>query len=360
MKKRTITSFVICTCILAVLLILSARIWTNSRSSRIESSDEPRSSDMSIFIGVSSTKAGVKLVGETENHFVVPRKSERLRMLTSERIALLEKLGKVPDDPDITDFWLAEETSWWGKRLDPKDFWKNRPVWYDASAEFEARRRGRGYPPMPYEDQLVADRSDVDKIGDGISVEGRDPRYVSSSRENAFWDKFMKTHPQAPDSIQRWQEDKANKYMRHKYFLEFKPEEAIKYRSSHKKLAGDLESAKKDAEIFWYPPESISSEAYFWTHVLHKRREYELFLQTPNAEYEREVSSFFSQVYVDKKLITEPLTADDMKAANAWKVAYLRRLRTDKWDDSYINAYLQAWNLKETEIFDDGNAVISR
>ena len=53
----------------------------------------------------------------------------------------------------------------------------------------------------------------------------------------------------------------------------------------------------------------------------------------------------------DRALITEPLTQDQLDTANAWKVAYLNRLRAEKWDESYINAYLQAWNLSEEYVF---------
>lgn len=54
---------------------------------------------------------------------------------------------------------------------------------------------------------------------------------------------------------------------------------------------------------------------------------------------------------VDRKLITEPLMEDQLRAANAWKVAYLQRLRREKVDESYINAYLKAWSLSAAEVF---------
>ena len=63
------------------------------------------------------------------------------------------------------------------------------------------------------------------------------------------------------------------------------------------------------------------------------------------------VSNFFRGVYVDHKYITEPLSNEDIQAANAWKVAYLRRLRYEKTDESYINAYLKAWGLSSNEVF---------
>ena len=51
---------------------------------------------------------------------------------------------------------------------------------------------------------------------------------------------------------------------------------------------------------------------------------------------------------------TVPLLAGaylDVKATDAWKVAYLRRLRAEKTDESYIKAYLKAWNLDPKDVF---------
>jgi hypothetical protein len=51
------------------------------------------------------------------------------------------------------------------------------------------------------------------------------------------------------------------------------------------------------------------------------------------------------------KLITDPLAPDQVAAANAWKIAYLQRLRKENTDESYISAYLTAWKLSATEVF---------
>jgi hypothetical protein len=49
--------------------------------------------------------------------------------------------------------------------------------------------------------------------------------------------------------------------------------------------------------------------------------------------------------------MTEPPEAVVLDLANAWKVAYLRRLSAEKADQSYIDAYLKAWNLRTTDVF---------
>ena len=47
------------------------------------------------------------------------------------------------------------------------------------------------------------------------------------------------------------------------------------------------------------------------------------------------------------------LTAEQIRAASAWKMAYLQRLRREKIDTSYVDAYLRAWNLSWAEVFPD-------
>lgn len=278
----------------------------------------------------------------------VPIKAKRLNMSDADRIQLLEVLGCVPEDADMSDYILAENTSWWGKRLDSVEFWRYRIIWYDFAIEREARRRGRGYPPMPWVDTNILDRSDVDKQAGGFSIEARLPRYVASEREDVFWDRFIKTHPHPPDQIQDWLERNALRVAYYTHLLTKDPETAAKYRLTKDDL--NRESDLRDAETFFFPPECVSSEAYHWAYVMKKRREYDAFLTNGRAAYPVVVSNFFKEVYVDHSLITEPLTPEQIKAANVWKVKYLRRLRAEKWDESYISAYKQAWNLSEEDL----------
>ena len=290
-------------------------------------------------------------IGKTR--FEVPSKKERLRMNNSERIALFERLGCLPDDPEYpSDYWLAENTSWWGKRLDAEKFWKERVIWYDDRAVFDARRHGRGYPPMPYDDPQVANRSDEDRKNEDFgSLDSPTPRYVSSEREKAFWDKFRKTHPHPPANIKSWLKDYAKNWLSDKYVMANNPEEAKRFRINEQSLDRSLARALRDANTFWYPHECVSPEAYYWEHVMNKRKEYEEEFANNTKSPPGIVQRFFDTLYVDPKHVTEPLTEEDIDAANAWKVAYLNRLRAEKWDESYINAYLDAWDLTEEYVF---------
>ncbi len=65
--------------------------------------------------------------------------------------------------------------------------------------------------------------------------------------------------------------------------------------------------------------------------------------------------NFMNNLVVEPKFITDPLTADQIEAACAWKIAYLQRLRSEKVDQSYINAYLKAWKLSPEQVFNSKN-----
>jgi hypothetical protein len=49
--------------------------------------------------------------------------------------------------------------------------------------------------------------------------------------------------------------------------------------------------------------------------------------------------------------IAQTLTDEQLKTANSWKITYLRRLRQEKTDESYVSAYLKAWILSPNGVF---------
>ena len=287
----------------------------------------------------------------------MPSKEERLKMSNAERIALLERLGHLPDDPDYpSDYRLAENTTWWGKRLDPMEFWKDRVVWLDNSADFAARRHGRGYPPMPYDEPSLTNRNDTDWGGKGSVTSwdtGWEPGFVFSEREMVFWGEFGKTHLQPPANIKSWLKERADGWMSYKFKLEIFDQNNMGVRVTQRTYRGLMESNLDKTNIYLFPPEAVSPEAFHWDHVMRKRAEYEALVASGREDDEKESKWFFDRVFVDHALITEPLTDEQIDAANAWKVAYLKRLRSEEWDESYINAYLQAWNLTEEYVFEN-------
>ena len=341
-KRKTIIVSVICIGLVTLLILL----WNNPAKWLTRLS---QSAQVNVSVASSIGQSIAAITSETANIRIPDTYLERVNMSPFAKIALFEKLGHIPKGFDIRDHVLAERCSWWGKRLDPKEFWKDRVVWYDDEAEWSARSRGRGYPPMPYDDPSVHDRSDEDMQGDGWTMEARMPRYVVTDRENVFWINFQKTHPNPPEYIQRWLESSADSWLR----LNAKIDDNVRtgWSSAEKDLASILKRDLRDAKSFFLPFECVTPEVYQWDHVMRKRIEYEAFVASEKAEEQSEIDWFFSRVSVDHALIKEPLTQEQMNAANAWKVAYLNRLRSEQWDESYINAYLQAWNLSEEYVF---------
>jgi hypothetical protein len=65
------------------------------------------------------------------------------------------------------------------------------------------------------------------------------------------------------------------------------------------------------------------------------------------------LARFLDRLLVDTNLIINPLTEEQRSAANGWKVAYLQRLRREKTDESYLNAYLAAWKLDHAQVFQE-------
>ena len=287
------------------------------------------------------------------NNIHITTLEERERMTHEEKIALFERLGYVPPGFGIQGRILAEKTSWWGKRLDPEEFWKNRPIWYDHSAEYSARIRGRGYPPMPYDDPSIHDRSDDDRqIKSGFAMDGgTQPRYVSSEREGVFWSKFSITHPRPPQKINERLAQNADSWLGRKQDVENNQKEGKSIVLAQKSLDNSMFIALRDVEDSVFPIECITPEAFHWDYVMRKRVEYEAFVASGRENDEMASNRFFDRVLVDRTLITEPLTDEQIDAANAWKVAYLKRLRSEEWDELYINAYLQAWDLTEEYVF---------
>ena len=264
------------------------------------------------------------------------------------RIAWLEKLGQVPNGANVRDYYLAQRTTWWGKRLDPKEFWKGRVLWCDKSAVAAAVAHGRLLPPIPYEDPLFRSISDEDYKRRSAGAENYGGTALSSAREGAFWDYFNRSHPMPPEQIeldQRFVAQQANS-------LDWSSREQ---RSGPRRW--DELAKRSRGQMIWQgcPPEALSDEALRWAYIMKQREEYQAALAMPLAALALRTNFLFRSVSVDLRYITDPLTDEQVKAANAWKIAYLQRLRREKTDESYVSTYLQAWNLSAAEVFGGTN-----
>lgn len=276
---------------------------------------------------------------------------ERAKMSTVERQNYLEKLQRVPDDADSMDWHLAQRTSWWGRKLDPKEFWNGKVLWLDKTALEAARKRGRGSPPLPEGYRGWANtRSDEDVDTTKLyEVEGPNIRYKSSAREHAFWTDFPKHHPQPPETLELSQRLYADQVISRRARAEAQNGQRLRVLAKEEPLAFD------EARALGFPPEALTDDALFWAYVAEKRRDYVRSFASSRVVYAPSLSAFLSNLYVNPTYVTNEPTAAQLQLANAWKIAYLQRLRREKTDESYINAYLKAWNLSAAEVFGPTN-----
>jgi hypothetical protein len=280
-------------------------------------------------------------------------RTERAALTDEEHLSFLESFGSIPEDSkrgeDWRDWHLATRTSWWGRKLDPKEFWKARPVWLDESAKFEALRHGRLYPPIPYAvPELVSKLSD-----DDVLLQSADPRHPKSPprwsvREREFWKTFLDRHPKPPEVFEKELYEMAKSAMEQKYRCE---RGNIPNMTPEKLQAQNEWIFKAVAKERGLPEESVSYASLYWTYVLNRQREYQKIISHPGGSDSGWAKSFVSEFYADTDLLTRPLMPDELKIANTWKVHYLQKLRHEKTDESYIAAYLKAWNLSEAEVF---------
>ena len=274
------------------------------------------------------------------------------------RLWKLQRLGHVPESSSWMtidgglDWYWAEWTTWWGKPIDPKEFWKDRVIWNDSSATLAAEGYGREYPPIPVNVPNLTvgfplgSRSHKDIVPgpwsgglDGGSVKP----YHYTDAESAYWNWFWRTKPKPPETLEHEQ---------------FKVADTIltlrKLDKNNRYRASDEDRAKSRAQEVGMPVEALSENALFWAYVMAKRHEYDKQLAQAamfKLKDDSFVRSFLDWLAVDAKFITEPLTAEQIKGANAWKVAYLQRIRREHVDESYINAYLKTWGMSAAEVF---------
>lgn len=258
----------------------------------------------------------------------------------------LQLLGRVPDNavyPIDPDWQLAQATWWWGKPIDAQAFWQGRAIWHDTESESRAWRYGRRYPPMPFEDSSVADRSNRGKISRGVDLAGGPiVRFVSSEREHAFWDKFTKTHPLPPEVIEREQRNYGASMVRTEYMLAHDPSYSARLRLKPGEPQEIIESARYHLRPFGFPDEALSSNALFWAYVFEERENYDKIMSVCGSS-SLVVSNYLKRLHVDQRSVTQPLTDRQIEKANAWKLHYLSRLRCEGTDESYIRAYMKRW-----------------
>lgn len=254
----------------------------------------------------------------------------------------IRSAGELPKNATERDRALAEQTTWWGQPLDPREFWKGRTVWLTTEVKAAANRHGRQYPPIPFGDQKFSSLSEKDIAKRWGVAEGESTVYHYSEREVAYWSDFERTHPLPPEELERKQMDIEGSILASRNWKGITQNEIAIFQG------GSKEAAIRDG----YPPEAFTDDALYWSYVVNKHREYENNVQTEPGPI---ASALAHNDAISFDLITNSLNADQVKKANSWKVAYLKRLKSQNVDQSYIDAYMQAWNLSSNDVFGSGS-----
>lgn len=259
----------------------------------------------------------------------------------------MEEMGYVPDEADVSDWQIASLTSWWGKPIDPVSFWRNRTIWLDAESCFEAERRGRMFPPIPPGDHYTPTFHDRPKVTSRGPEEAM-PYSECTSEENWFWDQWARTHPYPPDRIHKAQVEVAGKLAKYKE-RHTSGDAGRSY--SDREFRSDQEREIRSCTERGFPHEAFTESALGWALVMETRAQQLRDEKEGSTQPGILSSTLEARLSVDAQYALRDLTAEERRAADAWKPPYLRRLRTEKADEMYIQAYRKAWNLNEKEVF---------
>lgn len=260
----------------------------------------------------------------------------------------LERLGRVPMGANERTWRLCEKTSWWGRRLDASSFWSNRVIWLSSEAESEAHAHGRGYPPIPPGDPLFWDRSDSDESNPVLTWEYHGRSYHSSERENAYWDWFQKNRPRPPEAIDRALRNASDEWMSIKHETTIRPH-GLKIPPSSKEGSRSRLAARYVA--LGFPRNAFSSTVLDWEYIRCKRAEREEIV-SDSDEFRRNLllDDFNQHLACPSSFVESEPTDEEIRVTTGWRVDYLRRLRREGTDESYIEAYKKAWNLSEDDL----------
>lgn len=208
----------------------------------------------------------------------------------------------------------------------------------DLKARLAARERERFYPPIPFGETNFLDRSDKDIYDHSGGVDGGWTYYYENDREAAYWSWFWRTHPLPPEDIERQQVEIEETILASKTWKGVRQKDIDSTKNIEKERAIELNC----------PPEALTDDALHWAYLFHQHQQYQQYSQRIPAEV---VQAIAHNAGDNLSQLTNSITAEQIKAANAWKIAYLQRLRREKTDEQYIKAYLQAWNLSTNQVF---------
>jgi len=253
----------------------------------------------------------------------------------------LEKLGHVPENTTGNDWSEAERTTWWGKPLDPKEFWKDRPVWLDKSARWAAESHGRTLPPPPFDDPTLPQYVNEPHNRFGQNVDAVGPNLVSDQRENAFWAKWEPQLPRCPEDISGQQEKVAIRLVSDE--VDFKGTNPFRDTAQSLKRTREVLVERSIREGF--SRELFDVNVLYAVYVLRARREYGQDVQRGWPH----MRSLDDRLAVAKGVVPENILIANEKGleriVNDARTKYLERLSKEAKNLSYVQAYKKAWGL---------------
>lgn len=244
-----------------------------------------------------------------------------------------------------------ETNAWWGKPMNPSEFWQGKTVWLDARCLMSLKERGRKWPPPAFDDVPTSLRLSnyCAWVADGS------PAALTNicNAEHNWWNRWLALLPKPPEDIVRWQSGHADAYMSRKYSRK-EPEGGGRTASSKRATAEMADWQTRAAEKALsegYPLEALDEQALYWAYVCEKRRSYAEECNFKSIPGEKEelraalLEAFRKRVKVDFDVIVRPLTEEEFKSADEWKRRYIKRLVREETDRTYIDSYCMAWGM---------------
>ena len=250
----------------------------------------------------------------------------------------------------------AQHEPWWGRPFNPVLFWEGHPVWMDDESVLLANRHGRVYPPVPI--QYAAKVPSKQLVSDNSTIEYRMPLAYYTQEEQTFWRNFNNRNPHPPESIDRWLQRWGTDRVLSTKRVDAKLPDGREIKKTTiplpKEPQSTVEAARSSAKNLNMPFEAATEFALYWEYVRGMRFEYEKESQiSKTTGSELNLKSFFDRLECPSELVRQPPSDEEIRVTNGWRIEYLRRLRREGTDESYIEAYKKAWNLSEDDLRED-------
>lgn len=249
--------------------------------------------------------------------------------------------------------YVAQLEPWWGRPFNSASFWAGRPVWLDDESVGLAHRHGRAYPPVPVQ-YSTFEPSRLLSSGSSSFIWYEDPRMFYTEEEQRFWADFPRHHPHPPEEIERWLQRWSWSLLQAEKnipSLSSGKEPGSRIRSIKNKPCDIAEFAKNEAESVSLPVEAATEFALYWEYVRWKRVEYGREVENSRRTgFGSGLGFFLRHLDCPAELVQNPPSDEEIRVTTGWRVAYLRRLRREGTDESYIEAYKKAWSLSEDDL----------